>query len=484
MSTLQYVGATLLALTFVQSITMANDWTLRLRQQQETRPGSGQFERSEREARWPAHKTAVIVCDVWDYHHCLNAVRRLEEFVPRLNQVLTEARQRGATVIHSPSDCMDAYANHPARQRALAVPAAATLPRDIRHWCSRIPREELAAYPLDQSDGGEDDDPVEHREWSAKLQQLGRNPGMPWKRQSDQITIDGERDYVSDRGEEVWNILAARGIEHVILTGVHVNMCVLGRPFGLRQLARNGKQVVLMRDMTDAMYNPRRWPYVDHFTGNDLVISHIERFVCPTITSDQLLGGEPFRFRQDRRTTRDVMELSAATRAAAAGQDADHWSPIRVPSPWKLATSGARDAYEGVAWYRCVVRMPGDWLTNEGATVAVAGNHQRVQLWCNGQPAVVAGSRQDAASGLVRLTLPRDVWTADDMNLLVLRVEHVKSATGLGEAPVLTSGDRRLVLQGGWQFRLGDAAAWSNIPLPAKFGMGTDCYFECRVPGP
>ena len=25
---------------------------------------------------WPANKTAVIVCDMWDAHHCLNAVRR------------------------------------------------------------------------------------------------------------------------------------------------------------------------------------------------------------------------------------------------------------------------------------------------------------------------------------------------------------------------------------------------------------------------
>ena len=25
---------------------------------------------------WPAAKTAVVVCDVWDSHHCLNAVRR------------------------------------------------------------------------------------------------------------------------------------------------------------------------------------------------------------------------------------------------------------------------------------------------------------------------------------------------------------------------------------------------------------------------
>src|SRR5262249_13061452 len=88
---------------------------------------------------------------------------------------------------------------------------------------------------------------------------------------------------------------------NVIVVGVHTNMCVLGRPFGLRQLAQNGKSVVLMRDMTDTMYNPARRPFVPHFHGTDLIVEHIEKFVCPTVTSDQLLGGTPFRFKGDVR---------------------------------------------------------------------------------------------------------------------------------------------------------------------------------------
>ncbi len=108
-------------------------------------------------------------------------------------------------------------------------------------------------------------------------------------------------DFISDKGDEIWSILESRGIDHVMLTGVHTNMCVLGRPFGLRQMAKNGKHVVLVRDLTDTMYNPKSWPYVSHFTGTDLIVEHIEKFVCPTITSDQLLGGRPFRFSHDKR---------------------------------------------------------------------------------------------------------------------------------------------------------------------------------------
>ena len=114
------------------------------------------------------------------------------------------------------------------------------------------------------------------------------------------LTI-ADKDAISDNGVEIWNLLEAAEIKNVVLLGVHTNMCVLGRPFGLRQMAKNGKNVVLMRDMTDTMYDPAKWPYVNHFTGTRLIVEHIEKFVCPTITSVDFLGGEPFRFSRDRR---------------------------------------------------------------------------------------------------------------------------------------------------------------------------------------
>jgi nicotinamidase-related amidase/type 1 glutamine amidotransferase len=250
---------------------------------------------------WDPLATAIIVCDVWDAHHSVNAVRRVEEMASRMNRVLHAARSRGVLVIHAPSGCMAAYDEHPARQRARAAPPAANLPRDIGAWCRQIPAEETVVYPVDQSDGGEDDDPAEHEAWHRRLAALGRNPRTPWLAQLDAIDITAD-DAISDSGVEVWNLLESRGIANVVLLGVHTNMCVLGRPFGLRQLAKNGRNVVLMRDMTDTMYNPQRWPYVTHHVGTERVVEHVERVVCPTITSVDFLGGEPFRFRGDRRS--------------------------------------------------------------------------------------------------------------------------------------------------------------------------------------
>jgi nicotinamidase-related amidase len=272
------------------------DFNLTLRSRAEK---DGKHEVVTKPQAWPAKKTAVIVCDMWDAHHCLNAVRREEEMVPRMEEFLTKARASGALIVHAPSSCMEPYKDHPGRKRAQVAPKAKDLPKDIGEWCKKIPAEEKGVYPIDQSDGGEDDDPAEHEAWHAKLRGMGRNPKAPWKSQHPGLTIKDE-DAISDSGVEIWNLLADRGINNVMLVGVHTNMCVLGRPFGLRQMAKNGKNVVLVRDLTDTMYNPKMPPYVSHFEGTRLIVEHIEKYVCPTVTSDQVAGGSEFRFKGDK----------------------------------------------------------------------------------------------------------------------------------------------------------------------------------------
>jgi nicotinamidase-related amidase len=274
---------------------------LQLRSRVEAPEGSGKYQEVEKVVAWDPKATAIIVCDMWDLHHSLNATLRLEEMAPRMDQMLSAARARGVLVIHAPSSCMETYKGHPARKRATDVPRSKSLPADIGQWCKQIPSEAKGTYPIDQGGGLNDDDPDAEAQWLVKLAAKGRDPAHPWKSETALLTIDPDADMISDQGEEIWSILERRGIDHVILAGVHTNMCVLGRPFGLRQMAKNGKDVVLMRDLTDTMYSPQRAPYVNHFAGTDLIVEHIEKYVCPTITSNQLLGGAPFKFKGDTR---------------------------------------------------------------------------------------------------------------------------------------------------------------------------------------
>ena len=100
-------------------------------------------------------------------------------------------------------------------------------------------------------------------------------------------------DGVSDSGQEIYNFLQQEGIKNVANMGVHTNMCVLGRSFGIRQMVRLGMNVVLVRDLTDCMYDPRDPPYVSHARGTELVIEHIEKYWAPSVTSRELVQGLP-----------------------------------------------------------------------------------------------------------------------------------------------------------------------------------------------
>src|SRR5262245_58198515 len=99
---------------------------------------NGTWALHEKTEKWNANQTAVIVCDVWDAHESLNAVRRLEEMAPRMNQVLENARSRGVLIVHAPSSCMERYQGHPARKRAQDAPRATNLPEAIGEWCRKI----------------------------------------------------------------------------------------------------------------------------------------------------------------------------------------------------------------------------------------------------------------------------------------------------------------------------------------------------------
>ena len=233
---------------------------------------------------WEASRTAVVVCDMWDQHHCPDATERVDEMAPAMNEVLLAARAKGMLILHCPSDTLKFYQDHPGRKLALAAPPVKTAV-PLQNWCSRVGDRE-APLPIDDSDGGCDGCP--------------ECPGYgAWTRQHPALEIH-EGDAITDSAEALY-LMRQRGITNVIVMGVHINMCVLGRPFAIRQMVRLGKRVALIRDLTDTMYNPERPPGVDHFTGTDRVVAHVERYWCPSFTSADITSGRPFRFREDRR---------------------------------------------------------------------------------------------------------------------------------------------------------------------------------------
>jgi nicotinamidase-related amidase len=212
-------------------------------------------------------RTVLILCDLWDQHWCPGAAARVDVIAPRVEAVVESLRAAGVGVAHAPSECMAFYTDHPARRRALALPAWTPPPeRDLP----------VPGLPIDDSDGGCD------------TPHCGIT--YPWTRQHAAIGIDDD-DLISDDGATICAWLAARRADRILLAGVHANRCILNRSFGLKQLARWSIPRLLIRDLTDAMYNPARYPFVSHDDGTALVVAHIERHWAPTATSEAVVGG-------------------------------------------------------------------------------------------------------------------------------------------------------------------------------------------------
>ena len=68
----------------------------------------------------------------------------------------------------------------------------------------------------------QDDDPHEHAAWAAELAAAGKNPGAPWTRQTDALTIDHTVDYITDSGTRPNHVSCTPSISSQASTSVRV----------------------------------------------------------------------------------------------------------------------------------------------------------------------------------------------------------------------------------------------------------------------
>ena|SRR3990167_5039942 len=206
---------------------------------------------------------AIIICDMWNYHWCATAHKRIESLAYVINRVLPIARKRGAHIIHAPSQCMEFYKNAAARINALSLctsnKSTLSFPCEQYGICSCVNNEcnVLTQY---------------------------------YERQTDIIKIENT-DFISDNSQEILNILQHYKIKCVVICGVHLNMCIFGRPFGIQPMKNQGINIVVARDLVDSFFNPKFYEGISYQDGNDLNINFIEQHYCPSIDSIDLTGG-------------------------------------------------------------------------------------------------------------------------------------------------------------------------------------------------
>ncbi len=239
------------------------DISLDLRTRVELFKGSGDWQEVHSQKSFPASKTAVLICDMWDDHWCKGASQRVGVLADKMDPVLAQARKLGILIIHSPSDTMDFYKDTP--QRKLMVALERVEPPPALGLSD-------PALPIDDKAGGCDT----HDSFFKA-----------WKRENAKLHV-ADNDVVSDKGTEIYSLLKLRGISNVLFMGVHTNMCVLNRTFAIKQMTKWGLRCVLIRDLTDAMYDPQARPFVSHERGTEMVIEHIEKYWCPTALSKDI----------------------------------------------------------------------------------------------------------------------------------------------------------------------------------------------------
>ena len=251
----------------------AADLTIDLRSRVEVFKGSGDWREVSLRQSLPAEKTAVLICDMWDKHWCGGATQRVNALAAKMAPFLESARRRGIRIIHAPSETMAFYQDAPQRKAILALPNIDPPPP------LALPDPPL---PIDDKRGGCDTPDQFYKAWTRE------HPGL---------RIDPS-DVISDSGPEIYSFLRDHGIHTLLVMGVHTNMCVLNRSFAIKKMTALGVHCILVRDLTDAMYNPQDAPYVGHDAGTQLVIEYIEKYWCPTALSADLLrafahGGKP-----------------------------------------------------------------------------------------------------------------------------------------------------------------------------------------------
>jgi nicotinamidase-related amidase len=237
--------------------------TLDLRSRVELFKGSGEWAEVHARKSIPAGETAILICDMWDNHWCKGATQRVGVLADKMDPVLARARQLGILIIHAPSETMDFYQDTPQRQFMLALERV-----------EPPPALALAdpALPIDDKAGGCDTHDAFFKAWTRENAKLHIAAG----------------DVVSDKGPEIYSLLRLRNIDHLLVMGVHTNMCVLNRSFAIKQMTKWGIRCVLIRDLTDSMYDPQARPYVAHDQGTELVIQHIEKYWCPSALSKDI----------------------------------------------------------------------------------------------------------------------------------------------------------------------------------------------------
>ena len=211
-------------------------------------------------------KLAILTVDAWHYHWCRTWRNRAGSLMPRFNYSFDAARRLGVTLLFSPTNAMRDLNDSPQRKNTLSLPNY-SLPA-----LSNLPDPYPGSLRFGMCECGLGDDC--HYTNNVNNQ----HPDLKMR----------DNEYIALTQQEAYNVLRHRGITHIIYAGFATNMCMWGKPTGMKYMRQFGFRCMAARDLTEAItryaeesFNPTR--------GTLEVIELIERDLAPTISMEETL---------------------------------------------------------------------------------------------------------------------------------------------------------------------------------------------------
>jgi len=143
---------------------------------------------------------------------------------------------------------------------------------------------------------------------------------------------------------------------------------------------------------------------------------------------------------------------------------------MKVPGTWDENSGGDLRDYDGFAWYRCTLRLPGNWEKGNDVELFVPKVDNAHEAYFNGVKIGGAGKFPPTyESGLAQESfykIPESAKHRGKDNIISIRVFDNDGRGGFKSvAPLLKKGDQAINLDGRWEFRLGDDVEWAKGPI-------------------
>ena len=204
----------------------------------------------------PAAQTALVLVDVWATHYIDSWLQRAADITKaHIVPMMAAARRAGVLVVHAPSPFVVE------RHHQASVPVTAAGAEAPDSW---PPAAFRGIYR-----GGE------HGAFGRRAEPrlTAAQARYETELKIADIAAPAAGDEVIATGQQLHELLKARGMLHLVYAGFATNWCVIGRDYGIIAMNGRGYNIVLARDATAGV---EFHDSVEHETATQIAIREIE----------------------------------------------------------------------------------------------------------------------------------------------------------------------------------------------------------------